>query len=52
MFAPSLERMAASLPYYKGLVVRRNPAWPNLEGWFVAMESRPSDPTAYPRSNM
>ena len=38
MFAPFLERMAASLPYYKGLVVRRNPALPNLERWFRAME--------------
>lgn len=42
MFAPFLERMAASLPYYKGLVVRRNPALPNLERWFRAMEGRDS----------
>ncbi|KOO32848.1 glutathione s-transferase [Chrysochromulina tobinii] len=41
-FAPFLERMAASLPYYKGLRVRANDAFPNLERWFRAMEARPS----------
>ena len=38
MFAPFLERMAASLPYYKGFVVRRNEQWPRVEEWFLAME--------------
>jgi len=42
MFAPFLERMAASLPYYKGLPIRRQPQWPNVEAWFLAMESKPS----------
>lgn len=42
MFAPFLERMAASLPYYKGLPIRRNQNWPRVEQWFLAMESRPS----------
>ena len=42
MFAPFLERMAASLPYYKGLQIRRSAAWPKLEAWFLAMEARPS----------
>jgi len=42
MFAPFLERMAASLPYYKGLTLRRNDRWPNIEQWFLAMEARPS----------
>jgi len=42
MFAPFLERIAASLPYYKGLPVRRNERWPHLESWYLAMESRPS----------
>ena len=42
MFAPFLERMAASLPYYKGLTLRRNDAWPRIEEWFTAMEGRPS----------
>ena len=41
-FAPFLERMAASLPYYKGFEVRRNAAWPCLDAWFAAMEARPS----------
>eukprot|EP00466_Bigelowiella_natans_P021007 jgi/Bigna1/71920/fgenesh1_pg.17_\ len=42
MFAPFLERMAASLPYYKGLVFRGNPRWRNIERWFSAMEQRAS----------
>ena len=42
MFAPFLERMAASLAYYKGLTLRRNDAWPRIEVWFLAMEARPS----------
>ena len=42
MFAPFLERMAASLPYYKALTLRQNDQWPNIEKWFLAMESRPS----------
>ena len=39
MFAPFLERMAASLPYYKALTLRRNDGWPRIEQWFLAMES-------------
>ena len=42
MFAPFLERMAASLPYFKGLPLRANPAYPRLDAWFAAMEARPS----------
>jgi len=41
-FAPFLERMAASLPYSKGLTLRRNKNWPRVEEWFLAMEARPS----------
>jgi len=41
-FAPFLERMAGSLGYFKGFQMRRNPAYPNLEAWFQAMESRDS----------
>jgi glutathione S-transferase len=41
-FAPFLERIVASLLYYKGLVMRGQGRWPNLENWFVAMEGRPS----------
>ncbi|CAN0158888.1 unnamed protein product [Pylaiella littoralis] len=40
MFTPFLERMSASLPYYKGLEVRRNPRWPNIDRWFDAMDTR------------
>jgi glutathione S-transferase len=42
MFAPFLERMAASVPYYKGLLVRGNPKWPHVNKWFEAMEERES----------
>ncbi|CEL94417.1 unnamed protein product [Vitrella brassicaformis CCMP3155] len=42
MYTSFLERMAASLPYFKGLVVRGEGRWPNVERWFDAMESRPT----------
>mmetsp|Transcript_28528 Transcript_28528/g.37323 ORF Transcript_28528/g.37323 Transcript_28528/m.37323 type:complete len:522 (-) Transcript_28528:303-1868(-) len=42
MYTPFLERMAASLPYFKALEVRNNPQWPAVEAWFQAMDSRPS----------
>jgi len=42
MYAPFLERIAASVPYYKGLPIRRNPKWPHVEKWFTAMALRPS----------
>jgi len=42
MYAPFLERMAASLPYYKGFKIRADPRYPRLDTWFTAMESRPS----------
>jgi len=35
-------RAAGLLPYFKGVKVRRNPRWPHIEKWFVAMEGRPS----------
>jgi len=40
-FAPFLERMAASLPYYKGFVVR-DKKYPNLLKWYEAMDTRDS----------
>ncbi|CAM9497065.1 unnamed protein product [Ectocarpus sp. 12 AP-2014] len=40
MYTPFLERMAASIPYFKGLEVRRNPRWPNIDRWFDAMDTR------------
>lgn len=42
IFAPFLERMAASLCFYKGFVMRRNPSYPNVERWFATMETRES----------
>ena len=41
MFAPFLERMAASLPYYKGFETRSS-AYPHLLGWYRAMDARPA----------
>lgn len=39
MFTPFLERMAASLPYFKGFEVRTT-KFPSLLLWFEAMDSR------------
>jgi len=41
MFAPFLERMAASLPYYKGFEVR-SARYPHLLKWYEAMDTRPT----------
>lgn len=40
-FIPFLERAAASLPYYKGFVVR-DKKYPHLLKWFEAMDTRES----------
>lgn len=42
VFAPFLERIVASIPYYKGIIVRGSGRWPALERWFDAMETRPA----------
>lgn len=42
VFAPFLERIVASIPYYKGETVRGQGRWSNLEAWFDAMETRPA----------
>ena len=42
MFTPFLERMSASLPYFKGFVLRGNVNYPNLQRWFAAMDERES----------
>lgn len=42
VFAPFLERIVASIPYYKGVIVRGGGRWPALERWFNAMETRPA----------
>ena len=41
-FAPFLERIAASLLYYKAFRVRGGGAFPRLDAWFAAMASRPT----------
>ena len=41
MFAPFLERMSASLPYFKGFESRSS-QYPHLLKWYEAMDSRPS----------
>ncbi|MFM7264501.1 MAG: glutathione S-transferase family protein [Cyanobium sp.] len=40
VFVPFLERMAASLAYYKGVVLRRR--HPGIGRWFAALELRPA----------
>ncbi|KAK9905873.1 hypothetical protein WJX75_007986 [Coccomyxa subellipsoidea] len=42
VFAPFLERIAASILYYKGFTVRGDGRWKNLERWYEAMEARPA----------
>uniref|UniRef100_A0A7S4T1N0 GST N-terminal domain-containing protein n=1 Tax=Alexandrium monilatum TaxID=311494 RepID=A0A7S4T1N0_9DINO len=39
VFASSLERIAASILYYKGLRVKGG-RWPSINAWFAAMEER------------
>eukprot|EP00238_Polyblepharides_amylifera_P012278 CAMPEP_0196576202 /NCGR_PEP_ID=MMETSP1081-20130531/5527_1 /TAXON_ID=36882 /ORGANISM="Pyramimonas amylifera, Strain CCMP720" /LENGTH=477 /DNA_ID=CAMNT_0041894751 /DNA_START=244 /DNA_END=1677 /DNA_ORIENTATION=+ len=40
-FVPFLERMAASLYYYKGLrLAGAGASWPNLQRWWVALDKR------------
>lgn len=41
VYAPFLERIAASVPYYKGLPVRNN-KWSAVNNWYDAMDSRPA----------
>lgn len=41
MFMPFLERMAASLPYFKGFE-SRSKRYPNLLRWYEAMDARPT----------
>lgn len=42
VFAPFLERMVASLAYYKGFHMRGTGEFPGIESWFDAMEQRPA----------
>ena len=42
IFTPYIERMNASLYYYKGYVLRDPAQRPRISAWFDAMETRPS----------
>ena len=41
-YVSHVERIAASVPYWRGDVVRGSGAYPNLDRWFAAFEARPS----------
>jgi len=41
-FTPFLERMVASLLYYKGFMIRDQQRYPGICRWFDALETRPS----------
>ena len=42
MYAPHLDRLAASLPVYRGYHIKNNPRFPNLNVWFAALNERPA----------
>jgi glutathione S-transferase len=42
IFASSLERISASILYYKGVQVKGAGRWAHVDSWFAAMESRPA----------
>lgn len=42
MHAPHLDRLAASLPVYRGYHIKDNPRFPNLNAWFAALNERPA----------
>lgn len=42
VYAPFLERIAASMPYWPGVKVRGNDRWPAINMWYDAMDSRPA----------
>ncbi len=42
MYAPHLDRLAASLPVYRGYHIKGNPRFPNLNAWFAALNERPA----------
>ena len=41
-FVSHVERIAASVPYWRGDVVRGSGKYPNVDAWFEAFERRPS----------
>jgi glutathione S-transferase len=42
MYSPHLDRLAASLPIYRGYSIKGNPRFPRLNAWFVALAERPA----------
>ena len=40
VFVPYVERMSASLFYYKGFVLRDSEVFPNISAWFSGLEQR------------
>ncbi len=42
MYAPHLDRLAASLPVYRDYHIKGNPRFPNLNAWFAALNTRPA----------
>lgn len=40
-YVSHIERMAASVPYWKGHAIRGTGEYPNLDRWFAAFEQRP-----------
>ncbi|XP_002989894.2 uncharacterized protein LOC9629978 [Selaginella moellendorffii] len=42
VYAPFLERIAASMPYWQGVMIRGETRWPHLQAWFDAMDAKPS----------
>lgn len=42
MYAPHLDRLAASLPVYRGYHIKNNPRFPHLNAWFIALNQRPA----------
>mmetsp|Transcript_22562 Transcript_22562/g.69702 ORF Transcript_22562/g.69702 Transcript_22562/m.69702 type:complete len:468 (-) Transcript_22562:25-1428(-) len=41
-YVSHVERMAASVAYWKGEALRGGGRWPNVDAWFEAFEARPS----------
>lgn len=42
MYSPHLDRLAASLPVYRGYSIKGNPRFPQINAWFAALAERPA----------
>ena len=42
MYVPHLDRLAASLPVYRGYHLKGNPRFPHLNAWLTALNQRPA----------